>query len=57
MARPVKPRSAGEHLSVLARIMRQVDADPKLKSPRARRIKQHLGLAMAEFQALLMGGK
>lgn len=57
MPRPVKARSAGEHLSVLARIMRQLDADTKLPASRARRIKAALSTAMEELQALMTRGR
>lgn len=50
MPRTPTARPKGEHLAVLARVLRQVDADKKLPEQRARRIKKHLAAAMAELQ-------
>jgi hypothetical protein len=55
MPRPVKPRTVGEHLMVLTRIMRQLEVDSKLSPKRAQAVKRHLSAAMAELQAELVG--
>jgi len=50
MPRPATARPKGEHLTVLARVLRQIEVDKSLSKPRARRIKQHLSAAMLELQ-------
>lgn len=50
MPRTPTARPRGEHLAVLARVLRQIDADKELPKPRAKKLKKYLTLAMAELQ-------
>lgn len=54
MARPVKVKSASEHLLVLTRMLSQVDADESMEGKRKLRVKRKLGELMAELQAEVM---
>ena len=49
MPRPATARPPGEHVTVLARVMRQVDADTKMHSKRRRIIKTKLTDALNEL--------
>lgn len=51
MARPVTTRAASEHLSVLARMLRQVDVDRKIKKPKKAKISKLLMQVMREFES------
>lgn len=57
MPRPATARPRGEHLAVLARVLRQVEADKELPQSRAKRIKKHLTAAMSELQQEMVNGK
>jgi hypothetical protein len=50
MPRSPTARPPGEHLAVLARIVRQVDASETMNRERKRAIQEHLAKAMAELQ-------
>ena len=50
MPRQARPRPAGEHVMVVLRVLRQVDADDNLKPVRKRKIKKALGAALTELQ-------
>lgn len=50
MARKPTVRLPSEHLSVLTRITRQIDADPDMSVQRRNRIKKYLSLTMGEFE-------
>ena len=51
MPRPPTERPPGEHLAVLARVLRQIDASTKLSPERKHAVKTALTKAMAELQA------
>lgn len=54
MARSPTARPPGEHLAVLARIVRQVDVAEAIGPKRRLLIKMHLTKAMAELQKELV---
>jgi hypothetical protein len=51
MPRPVTPRPLGEHVTVLTRVLRQVEVNKGLSEKRRRSVKRHLVLALGELQA------
>jgi hypothetical protein len=51
MSRLATPRPPGEHLTILARIVRQIGLDKKMTGDRRRKILAHLSVAMNELQA------
>jgi len=50
MPRPPTERPIGEHLAVLARVLRQVEASTSLPEKRKSAVKMALAKAMREFQ-------
>lgn len=50
MARPATRRSPGEHLGVLARMLRQIEADVRMKKKRRRFITSLIAKLMRELQ-------
>lgn len=50
MSRPVKPRSASEHLVTLSRVSRAIEIDAKLSERRKKRLLQLLAQLMGELQ-------
>ncbi len=54
MPRKPIPKPLGEHIATLARVQQAIEVAPKLDPKRAKRIKQHIGDAMAEIQAELV---
>jgi hypothetical protein len=57
MPRRPTARPPGEHLTVLARIVRQVDASESMSAQRRRSINGHLTKAMSELQKELVKKK
>jgi hypothetical protein len=53
MPRPATARPLGEHLALLARMVRQVDVSRRLTARRRKAVKGHLVAAMKELQAEL----
>lgn len=51
MPRPPTERPPGEHLAVLARVLRQVDASTRFSAVRKQAVKKALTKAMREIQA------
>jgi hypothetical protein len=54
MPRSPTARPPGEHLAVLARLVRQIDASEEMSPRRRRSLKGHLTKAMAELQKELV---
>lgn len=49
MPRPATPRPPGEHVVLIARVLRQIEADKGMQKARARRVKNHLRKALGEL--------
>jgi hypothetical protein len=52
--RTPKARPVGEHLTVLTRLLRQVDVSEEISPASKRRIKEHLTGALRELQTVIM---
>ena len=50
MARPVLTRDPSEQVTVLSRMLRQVDIDPRYKPRRRRVLKEKITALLSEFQ-------
>ncbi len=49
MPRNATARPPGEHVAVLARVLRQIDADRRMQRARAKRVKGHLRKVIGEL--------
>lgn len=55
VGRPVTPKPPEDHISTLAKMIRQVEVDSEIDDVKKKRIKRKLGAVIGEFQEEIVG--